>query len=402
MPLAACAFLLFASIVAQPGGVTNLDESPLTFPVDPEAYEIGPGDVLWLTARGGLPMQFPDSTDRGGLELPVTPDGYVVVPLLGAFDLNGLTLAESVDRISGAFRSRFRGIQPLVGLARLRTFRVSVTGQVVEPGLYAVSAADRVSDAITAAGGVSQSGSWDEAWLFRGGDTIRVDIAQYLNEGLWRHNPTLTAGDRINVPESGPKVGVQGAVALRYIYHSGAPMAQADTSWEGSSRGFLIHREGETASELLRRAGGLAPWAYAHRCYLVRRDSLGREARLAAPMDDPSVDPLVEPGDILICPGAPITVMVAGHVDDPGPQSYVPGMDAGYYIASAGGVDDEADLDDTRITTPDGETYNIEELLSVPSGSVIHVPRAELVWWQDYLTVLTGVASVVIAWKSIF
>jgi protein involved in polysaccharide export with SLBB domain len=374
----------------------------LTFPVDPEEYEVGPGDVLWIAARGGLPTQFSDSAARGGLRLPVTPDGYVVVPLLGAFDTHGMTLSELAGEIESSFRARFRGTEPLVGLAVLRTFRISVTGNVVRPGLYNASAANRVEDLVSAAGGVAHGGSWDRALLMRDGDSLEVDLAGYLESGDWEANPMLTAGDRIHVPAAGAKVGIEGAVSLRRIYETGTQMAQADTSWEGSARGFLTYVEGETASGLLERAGGLAPWAYPNRCYVVRRDSSGREERLPAPMDDPSADPLMMPSDMLVCPGAPVTVMVAGHVVDPGPKSYVPGMDAGYYIASAGGADDEADLRETEIVTPDGESYGIDEMRSIPSGSVIRVPRAELVWWQDYLTVATGIASVVIAWKSIF
>jgi len=393
--------LLLGALLGQSPGV-RYPNPELTFPVDPQFYEVGPGDVLWLSAEGGLPMQLSDSMSQGGLELPITPDGYVVVPLVGALDVEGLTLAEVVDIVERSFEARFRSSAPMVGLSRMRTFRVSVTGNVVQPGLYPSTAADRVSDLLVLAGGISHGGAWDSVYLLRERDTLDVDVAAYLETGEWSANPMLTAGDVINVPYAGPKVGVEGAVSLRYIYQAGAPLAQADTSWEGSARGFLSYEEGETASELVKRAGGLSPWGHPSRCYVMRRDSNRRELRLPAPMDDDSMDPVMLPGDMLICPGAPVTVMVSGHVFMPGPQGYVPGMDAGYYIASAGGGDDKADLDDTEIVTPDGEVYSIDELESVPSGSVIRVPRAELVWWQDYLTVLTGVASVVIAWKSIF
>mgnify|MGYP006277192107 CR=1 FL=1 len=402
MTAAALAFsVLLGATVGQLDMEAGAYNPRLTFPVDPEEYEVGPGDVLWIAARGGLPSQFSDSASRSGLRMPVTPDGYVVVPLLGAFDTDGMTLAEIAWEIEREFRARFRDSDPLVGLAMMRTFRISVTGNVVRPGLYNATAANRVQDLVEVAGGVAHGGSWDAAQLIRDGDTLEVDIVAYLEGGDWTDNPMLAAGDRIHIPSAGPKVGIEGAVSLRRIYETGSQMAQADTSWEGSARGFLSYVEGETASGLLERAGGLAPWAYPSRCYVVR-DSAGREQRLQAPMDDPSLDPVMQPSDMLVCPGAPVTVMVAGHVVAPGPQSYVPGMDAGYYIASAGGVDDEADLRDTEIVTPDGQSYQIDQMRSVPSGSVIRVPRAELVWWQDYLTVATGIASVVIAWKSIF
>lgn len=388
--------LVLCALSSDPSEPRSEPSSELTFPVDPREYEVGPGDVLWLTAEGGLPTQLCDSLSKGGIELPVTPDGYVVIPLVGALDLEGMTLAEASEIVERSFRSRFRASQPLVGLARLRRFSVPVTGKVEQPGIYTATAARRVSEALMQAGGITQGGTWDNIDLLRDGDTIRVDVAAYLESGDMRLNPLLAAGDIVNVPPSGPKVGVEGAVSLSNIYESGVIQP------EWSVRGFLSYREGERASELLRRAGGLLPRAHASQCYLTRQDSARGELRIPAPMDDESVDPVVLPGDMLICPGSPVTVVVTGHVFEPGPRSYIPGMDAGYYIALAGGVDDEADYSEVRIVTSDGEVYAADELASVPSGSVISVPRAELVWWEDYLAIATGVASVVIAWASVF
>jgi len=73
-----------------------------------------------------------------------------------------------------------------------------------------------------------------------------------------------------------------------------------------------------------------------------------------------------------------------------------------YYIAQAGGFTNEARRSGVRITLVSGEELSIEEVNVIQPGSVINAPRKSLVWWQDYLTVATGLATVFIAYKSLF
>ena len=54
-------------------------------------------------------------------------------------------------------RVRDRAID--VSLAQIRTFKVSVTGGVEQPGVVVVSAADRVTEAIALAGGLQAKAS---------------------------------------------------------------------------------------------------------------------------------------------------------------------------------------------------------------------------------------------------
>ncbi|MBD3369282.1 hypothetical protein GF402_02845 [Candidatus Fermentibacteria bacterium] len=378
-----------------------LSSSAMLAEVDPYSYLIGPGDVLWLTTDGGLPSEMADSV-AGGMRLQVTPDGNALVPLIGPFQVAGSTLAEASEIIEENFDARFRGLRSEVGLARMRHFRVPITGKVASPGVVTVTGAQRLSDVLFAScGGISPSGSWSGIFVIHSsGDTSVVDLASYFYDGDPSSNPALNMGDHVHVPQASGVVVVEGAVLINRLYGTG-PSGEHGT-WPENMQAYVEHRPGETVSELLDRVGGLAPWAFPESTYIARDREEGEIVRISAQLGDPIEDPVLLDGDVIVCPGAPSIVTVSGHVANPGRYPHFAGMDPFYYIGQAGGVDDRADVDGTRITAPSGAEWNIEEVEDVLAGSTIEVPRKTLIWWQDYLTIATGVASVVIAWKSIF
>jgi hypothetical protein len=77
-------------------------------------------------------------------------------------------------------------------------------------------------------------------------------------------------------------------------------------------------------------------------------------------------------------------------------------MDPNYYIAQAGGFVRESRRSGTQVLMPNGDEVDADDVSSVPAGSTIIVPRKAIVGWEDPLLILTSVASIVIAWKSIF
>lgn len=393
--------LLVVSMSSDANSVDMQSRTAMLVEVDPQTYVLGPGDVLWLTTDGGIPPEIADSV-VAGLRLQVTPDGNALVPLIGPFPVAGSTLAEAAEIIESGFDARFRGLRSEVGLARMRHFRIPVTGRVASPGVVTVTGAQRLSDVLfDNCGGISPSGSWSRiAVIHASGDTSVVDLAGYFSDGSPSSNPSLNMGDHVHVPQASGLVIVQGAVLINRLYE--AEESTGRITWPENMKGYVEHRPGETVSELLDRIGGLAPWAFPESCYVERTDQSGATVRIAARLGDPSEDPVLRDGDLIVCPGAPSTVTVAGHVINPGRYNYFAGMSPQYYISQAGGADDKGDLGDTRVIAPDGTEFYIDEVDDVAVGSTIEVPRKIMVWWEDYLTVATGIASVVIAWKSIF
>jgi hypothetical protein len=128
----------------------------------------------------------------------------------------------------------------------------------------------------------------------------------------------------------------------------------------------------------------------------------GATIRLPAPLDDPELDPFLQSDDIVVCPGIPPIVAVSGYVFSPGVYPYTAGMNPLYYISQAGGFLREGSESGTRIVLSGGEEKQLSEIAAVPAGAAIIIPRKAIIWWQDPLLIVTSIASVIIAWKSMF
>jgi polysaccharide export outer membrane protein len=126
------------------------------------------------------------------LNLPVTIDGNVVVPAIAAVPVAGLTLAEAKDAIVSAITYYYRGIDVSVGLSTAATFRIPVSGQVMDPGIIQISGLTRLSQALELAGGISPAGSWTQvAILHVDYDTTYVDLTEFVAHGSLESNTFL-------------------------------------------------------------------------------------------------------------------------------------------------------------------------------------------------------------------
>lgn len=95
-----------------------------------------------------------------------------------------------------------------VGLSTLApsTIEVKMLGEVRRPGLVNVSPNALLTDAIVAAGGLTDAADWKAVQLLRlnpDGTVTRTELAAYLEQGRdQQKNPELRKGDLINVPRS--------------------------------------------------------------------------------------------------------------------------------------------------------------------------------------------------------
>ena len=365
--------------------------APAMEAADPAEYVLGPGDLLWVASEGGLPSEFSAGSAAGSVfYTAVSADGHVLLPMVGSVDVNGLTLEEGAALVVQRMRSRIAGVRPSVGLSVARTSMVPVTGGVAAPGAVALRGTDRLVDAIRSAGGPVPGAALSRvAIIGPGGDSVLVDLCAYALSGDPALDPMLAPGERVHLDIADSLVSVEGAVWVKSPF---SPTAAEAALAEGSST-ILEHLPGETVGELVARAGGFAPWALREGCYVIRE---GGET-----LPDPDGSALVRPGDRVVVPGTPPTVAVTGFVHSPGVYPFVAGRDAFDYVAQAGGFAQGANCSGTRVRLPDGGETDADELSDIPPGAVVEVPRHTLVWWQDYFTILTGVASIVIAWQSI-
>lgn len=175
--------------------------------VDPKSYIVGPGDVFVISLYGSSVLP---------VSVEVLPEGVVSLPDVGEVAVGQATLVEAKRRITDAFQARYRDRTIGVALAKVRSFKISVTGAVEKPGIVAVSAADRVSEAVALAGGLQRRGSQRNIRLANiDHDTLVADLAYFSATGVVNANPYLHEGQVIFVPvvsDSFNTIEIYGAV----------------------------------------------------------------------------------------------------------------------------------------------------------------------------------------------
>ena len=150
-------------------GTRDLQTIPTDLPV-------GPG--LRAGARAmGLRSIFGEGVTRRFFRV-VDREGRVSLPEVGPVLVAGKSLAEVQETVQRTLRTQFHDISADVSLARLRTIRIYVVGDVLRPGAYDVGSISTPLNALFAAGGPSSRGSMRMLKHFRG-DTLVQDVDLY-------------------------------------------------------------------------------------------------------------------------------------------------------------------------------------------------------------------------------
>lgn len=288
----------------------------LDAPVGPD-YVLGPLDSLSIHI-----WNVPDQSLNRSYIVMVERDGMIVIPQIGAIPVGGLTFSQAERAITSRLSAHLKRFEVHIAMARLRTIKVYVVGDVVRPGAYEISSLATVSNAIYAACGPARSGSLRQVRLVRESQTVAdVDFYQFLMAGDRRNDARLQSGDVIVVPPLGPVAAISGAVKRAAIYEL---------------------KPGLRLTDLLQLAGGLTPVANHQRCQLFRLDpGKGRiilDVDLNSIMDvsgkkrpaGDGADLVIQDGDYLRVGSLPTQVAnlvtLAGAVKNPGPYEFKAGM----------------------------------------------------------------------------
>jgi protein involved in polysaccharide export with SLBB domain len=178
-------------------------------PIGPD-YILGVGDGLIINLWGGVSQSFSRTVDR---------EGKIVLPEAGAIVVAGLSLERSQALVQSALNQQFRDAKVAVTIARLRTVRVYVVGDVQRPGAYDISSLSTPLNALYAAGGPTSIGSLRVARHYRGKELIHeVDLYDFLLRGVRPDTERIEDGDTILVSPVGRQVAVAGMVKRPAIY----------------------------------------------------------------------------------------------------------------------------------------------------------------------------------------
>lgn len=183
--------------------------TPLDVPIGPD-YVVGPGDTLSIDLWGGLAQNINRVIDR---------EGRISLPEAGALQVAGLTLERAEAIIGSTLKKQYRDVQVAVTVARLRSVRVYVVGDVQRPGAYDISSLSTPLNALYAAGGPTGAGSLRTLRHLRGGQFLgEIDLYDFLLHGMRKGDDRFQGGDTLLVPAAGPQVAVSGSVRRPAIY----------------------------------------------------------------------------------------------------------------------------------------------------------------------------------------
>ena len=342
-------------------GTRDLQMIPMDLPVGPE-YVVGPGDSISIDLWGGVSRRF---------NRPVDPEGRISLPEVGPLLVAGKSLAEVQESVQRTLRTQFRDISADVSLARLRTIRVYVVGDVVRPGAYDISSLSTPLNALFIAGGPTGRGSLRLLKHLRGNNLVQdVDVYDLLLHGVKGDMRRLESGDTVMVPPLGPEITIEGMVRRPAIYEQKSEKSLAD---------------------VIALSGGLLPTATLEHIEVQRTIANAKQTmlNLDIPADDSRKDALkqlesfqVQDADkIRIFPIAPYTqdaVYLEGHVIRPGKYSYHTGMRVTDLVASYQDLLPEPALqygEIIRLSSPDYrpmvQNFSVADALADPS----HAPE---------------------------
>ena len=222
----------------------------------PKNYQLGPDDELNIDIFGNALDNY---------KVKVSPEGTIRILNLSPIYVNGLTIEAASERIVGRLRQLYQGINmpgsgvsAQITLGGVRSIKVTLTGEVVKAGTYTVSSLATAFNALYAAGGPSENGSFRNIRVIRDNKVVRIlDLYDFLLRADQKDNIRLQDQDVIRIAEYETRVDVTGEVKRPMI--------------------FEVEKT-ETLKDVLRFAGGFTDKAYTYTIALRRNTA--RELKL--------------------------------------------------------------------------------------------------------------------------
>jgi len=285
---------------------------------------------------------------------------------------------------------------------------VTLGGAVRRPGDYEIGVNPSLRALLDLAGGIVQPAGDNEARLTRRGDdgrktTVPLDLRATLAPPS---DFFLLAGDAIYVP---PGAMVQGdLVEVRGAFNGTAESTKTQVAGKATILQRIELAQGDRVRDVVTRAGGAAVYADLRLALIERSGTSGPRQRIPIDLyrmfverdDTPNI--LLQNGDVVLLPVAEDRVFILGEVKTPGGQDFRPDFSAREYVALAGGATNRGRLDNTVVTFRNGKTYAMADAPPLEPGAVVTVPEVAVKWWQDYVTILSTIATLATAYTGLY
>jgi polysaccharide export outer membrane protein len=162
-----------------------------------DTYRLGPADEIAIRVTGQ-----PDYTLE---RVKVSPTGNVYHPLLGALEVAGVTVPQLIERLTRDLSEYLINPKVSVELIEANSAKIGVLGDVMRPGILVMNKPMSVLEAITASGGVADTGDKSGVIVLRQlrdgrAQTLKVNVKRILEgKAGAEENIALQAGDTVIV-----------------------------------------------------------------------------------------------------------------------------------------------------------------------------------------------------------
>lgn len=177
--------LLLSGCAHQSAGKVDNTEQP---------YRIGREDVLDVTVWRDADLS---------RTLPVRPDGFISLPMVGEVRAEGRTPTELSGEIAQALKAYVQEPKVTVIVREVNSSRVFITGEVTHPGAYPLRGRVSILQAIALAGGFTDFADRDGIVVLRrsdaNGNYIPVSYSELVDEPDKYEPLILRPGDTIIV-----------------------------------------------------------------------------------------------------------------------------------------------------------------------------------------------------------
>jgi len=299
----------------------NISSAPSLNLATPESYEIGPGDELAISIWGAAQNEYTSK---------ITREGYLKIERIGPVYLSGLTIAQAkyklkdkLSKIYSGINSSFNKVFFDLTLLNSRSIVVNIAGNVVGPGTYTLSSLANPLNALYAAGGPNENGSYREIAVIRGGKEVHsIDLYDYFIKGSLK-TFSLRDQDIILVPSYKNRIFLIG---------------------EFKTIGVFELKDSESISDLLLYNGGISSRGVKNQVYVEKVDGLSKSVSTVEKknfkefiLNDGDIVEAREVGDEI-----KNLVSVEGAVMIPGRYELKKNLNVRSLIKSAGGLKENA------------------------------------------------------------
>ena len=233
----------------------NINEAPELFIATPSDYRLGPGDELMINLYGASENTY---------SVQISRNGTIKIDRAAPIYLSGLSINSAKKRLIKSLSKLYTGllssdelnkVELDLSLSKARSVVVNITGQVIAPGTYTISGFSSVLNALYAAGGPNQVGSYRNIKLLRNGKVYKtIDLYDYFVGGVY---PNLYLRDQ-------DVILVESYSTLVNIYNG------------FKINGLFEIKENEKLSDLIKFSGGFSSNSYKDKVFINRINSYSR------------------------------------------------------------------------------------------------------------------------------